>query len=464
MISGSASVGSILVILIVAGAVHSGVLQDFEYDYDGVIADDYSDWNRTIRDLITLLPGYNCTGDPTWPHGEVQIFPCQILPPSPSVPNSVHKLRPSDINVIGALGDSLSAASGGGACSLPQMLLQYRGKTFSHGGDESFETVPTIANILRKYNPNLKGYGIATGAWASENAGMNVAVPGAVALDIPEQAENLVQKMKDDASIDYDKDWKLITIFIGGNDLCAVCKNPEKYSPSAYVSNIQAAIQVLHDQMPRTLVSVMGILDLRELNLLSGSVCAVSHSVFCPCISNATESELQNEWLPTLLQYQNLLEGVVTSGMYDDREDFTVVYQPFFHETKLPLIDGFGDISYFAPDCFHFGAKGHAETGNSLWNNMVQPVGSKTRKWTPNGPFTCPTDASPFIYTNVNSRQSVTTQRPPMTSKEGMEGATTATLDPGSGDKGDASGLIPSLLSVVLLVAGSVSTTLHLSL
>ena len=58
------------------------------------------------------------------------------------------------------------------------------------------------------------------------------------------QAEQLVNKIKADKvlffynncafvliinnplqSIDFDKDWKLVTLWIGGNDLCAYCKN-----------------------------------------------------------------------------------------------------------------------------------------------------------------------------------------------------------------------------------------------
>ena len=28
-------------------------------------------------------------------------------------------------------------------------------------------------------------------------------------------------------------------------------------------------------------------------------------------------------------------------------------------------------MSYFAPDCFHFSAKGHMEGAKALWKNMV---------------------------------------------------------------------------------------------
>ncbi|XP_033633304.1 phospholipase B1, membrane-associated-like [Asterias rubens] len=418
---------------------HTGLTQDFEYELDDVISEDYTDWNTTIREIITLFPGYNCSDDPKWPYGEEQIFTCDILPPSSKVPDSVHRLRPGDINVIGAIGDSLSAASGGGACSMPQMLYQYRGKVFSHGGDETYATVPTLANILRKYNPGLKGFGKDTGGWMTENAAMNLAVPGAVSLDIPLQAERLVEKMQNDVTIDYEKDWKLITIFIGGNDLCAVCRNKTKYSPEAYIDNIRTTIQTLHEKMPRTLVNVVGILDLREINKLQGAPCRAAHLLFCDCVANYTDEVLKTEWEPILIQYQDMLEEMVMSGVFDDRDDFTVVHQPFFHETKIPTVLGVADRSYMAPDCFHFSAKGHAETGNALWNNMVQPVGSKERAWTPNGPLTCPTQESPYLYTNINSRQNPSTKLP-MTSKVVM-----TTVKPSPTDDGDAEGGVANL-------------------
>ena len=35
----------------------------------------------------------------------------------------------------------------------------------------------------------------------------------------------LVKKMKDDPRIDFENDWKLITLLIGGNDLCDYCED-----------------------------------------------------------------------------------------------------------------------------------------------------------------------------------------------------------------------------------------------
>ena len=31
--------------------------------------------------------------------------------------------------------------------------------------------------------------------------------------------------MKKDKTVDFENDWKLVTLFIGGNDLCAFCKD-----------------------------------------------------------------------------------------------------------------------------------------------------------------------------------------------------------------------------------------------
>ena len=39
------------------------------------------------------------------------------------------------------------------------------------------------------------------------------------------QAVEVVARMQNDEAIDFEEDWKMLTLFIGGNDLCAVCRN-----------------------------------------------------------------------------------------------------------------------------------------------------------------------------------------------------------------------------------------------
>jgi hypothetical protein len=87
--------------------------------------------------------------------------------------------------------------------------------------------------------------------------------------------------------------------------------------------------------------------------------------------------------------------------------DFTVVYQPFPETASLRYNhkNGKADMNIMALDCLHFSQKGHAVAANALWNNMLEPVGSKTlglsKLWKT---FKCPSLQNPYFYTNYNSR------------------------------------------------------------
>lgn len=65
---------------------------------------------------------------------------------------------------------------------------------------------------------------------------------------MPEQARNLVRSMKNEPTVDFENDWKFITVFIGGNDLCSGCLYEES-SPEQYIRFLEKAIQILHDEV-----------------------------------------------------------------------------------------------------------------------------------------------------------------------------------------------------------------------
>lgn len=50
------------------------------------------------------------------------------------MPNSVHKLRPGDIDIIAAIGDSITAGTGASALTLFEIFIENRGLSFSIGG------------------------------------------------------------------------------------------------------------------------------------------------------------------------------------------------------------------------------------------------------------------------------------------------------------------------------------------
>nr|XP_015195032.1 PREDICTED: phospholipase B1, membrane-associated-like [Lepisosteus oculatus] len=89
-----------------------------------------------------------------------------------------HRLRPGDVKVVAALGDSLSAGFGAKATSILNLRTEWRGRSWSIGGDESLEKVTTLPNILRKFSSSLYGFSLGRG---TANSRFNMAVSGAKA-------------------------------------------------------------------------------------------------------------------------------------------------------------------------------------------------------------------------------------------------------------------------------------------
>lgn len=318
---------------------------------------------------------------------------------------SVHQLRPMDVKVIAALGDSITAGTGITAGTILGLLREDRGLSWSVGGDETIDSQTTLPNMLKTYSPDIHGYSKGWGpVWLESSSHLNVANPGDKSEDMPSQAVKLVDRMKKEQGVNFDQDWKVITLFVGGNDLCDFCSDKTKYSAENYVGHIQTALDYLHANVPRAFVNLVEILDISIVKKLNQNfVCDTLHLFLCDCAAfpkdSAAEAELQAE----TARYRELMNQLVLSGRYDTRDDFTVVVQPFFRETLPPDNNGEPDLSYFAPDCFHLSLKGHRAATDALWNNMVEPVGNKRTQWTPNELVECPSAEAPYFYTYKNS-------------------------------------------------------------
>ena len=99
---------------------------------------------------------------------------------------------------------------------------------------------------------------------------MNAAVSGDESNDMPTQAARLVQRLKESKDIDFQNDWKLVTIFIGGNDLCRYGTNKDLHSPQRYIDEIKQGIDILYKELPRTFVNLVSSIDstqVKDLNI-----------------------------------------------------------------------------------------------------------------------------------------------------------------------------------------------------
>lgn len=158
-----------------------------------------------------------------------------------------------DIDVIAALGDSLTAGSGAISSRPVDLFIENRGLSWSIGGQWDWRNATTLPNILKVYNPDLLGYSKQDSWTYHRESQFNMAEIGASSADMPYMAKKLVERIKGDRRINFKKSWKMVTIAIGGNDICSfVCmmKEPETL-PRKYEQRLIKTLRYLRDNLPR---------------------------------------------------------------------------------------------------------------------------------------------------------------------------------------------------------------------
>ncbi|XP_011300169.1 phospholipase B1, membrane-associated-like [Fopius arisanus] len=335
-------------------------------------------------------------------------FPCNITAGrSKSVPTSVHKLRPGDIDVIGAMGDSLTAGFGLFGSDIHTMFVENRGATALGGGQGTWRDTLTVPNILKVFNPKLVGY-CKSDAWTHQaKSEFNVAESGSMSEDMPFMAETLIKRIKNDARVDIKNHWKLVNIFLGANDFCSdMCWNP---SAQATVENhrrdLVKTLRLLRDNLPRTLVSVVSTPHIKPVAEMQGRsmLCTLTFIIECACLTGAKWKDRKQEFYDIMWSFQQVDEDVANDAEFQ-REDFAVVSQPFFVNYTWPTLpDGTSDFRYMSTDCFHFSQLGNARMAYATWRNMLEPVGAKSHFWSDVGTLPCPSEERPYIATLWNS-------------------------------------------------------------
>lgn len=387
----------------------------FSYDasqYQKALVELYNDetyvsaYQKRVDELLAQEPDYFRFTPFKSPYYQFNCDVSQMT--SEQKPTSVHALRPGDVQVVGAMGDSITAACGAGASTLLGLGLEYRGQSWSIGGQSDLKEVVTLPNILRQFNPRLKGFNTKsdTTIILANGAGFNTAISGSVANGMPGQAKRLVDRMKNSRDISFQNDWKVVTLFVSGNDLCNFCRLPdlELFTPENYVGKIEEALDYLHAHMPRTFVNLVQAVNITDIKDMDKGICAPLHRLICKCGAYPPSDQAAQKLDDYIRKYHSGTRKLIDSGKYDTRDDFTVVIQPFFEDFLPPRTpDNSIDYSYLAPDCFHFSSKGHALVATGLWNNMLEPVGQKTTDVAKDAKIACPTAERPYLGTAKNS-------------------------------------------------------------
>ncbi|KAM3919955.1 phospholipase B1, membrane-associated-like isoform 1-T1 [Leptodactylus fuscus] len=343
-----------------------------------------------------------------WIHGG-RSFECPDMSPSIEPPTTADYVRPADVKIVAALGDSLTAAIGANATNVLQIPTEYRQLSWSIGGYSNLSDLITLPNILKTFNPHVVGFAkrstLSYKPAALEDAGLNLAVTGANTYELSEQVRRLIDTLKTLPGISFEDDWKVITIFIGANDLCDYCKDKTLFSAENFIQYMTESLDMLQEELPRSIVNVVQLFHIHRLRQVNDhSLGCVLQRYFCSCVIQPTENSPELlEIMELNHQFQERLERLIqTSGRYDTKKDFAVVLQPFMKDIE-PAVDqdGLIDYSYITPDCFHLTVKGHEQMARGLWNNMLQPEGNKSlmKRFSDEVKLICPSETQPYIYT-----------------------------------------------------------------
>ncbi|XP_059610067.1 phospholipase B1, membrane-associated-like [Phlebotomus argentipes] len=339
-------------------------------------------------------------------------FFCDINGPgkrSDTVPESVHRLRPGDIDIIGAIGDSLTAGNGAMATNLLHIVMENKGVVTPIGGQGTWRQYLTIPNILKLYNPKLYGYSLSDSVSMQPESRFNVAEMGAMSRDTAHQARNLIKRMQSNSNVDMEKHWKIVFFLIGANDFCMdMCfvKNPSGIV-EMHDRELTETLRILRDNLPRTMVNVIASPSMKVLMRFRGKSpeCETAHRLECPCLYSLQRQRFLKSYLKIMDAWKRRQKEVINREEFHNKTDFTVNLQPFTDKLWIPSDkDNNTDFSYMSTDCFHFSQKGYARATNALWNNLLEPFSNKTQFWkTEFEDFKCPTEERPFIATKMNS-------------------------------------------------------------
>jgi len=331
--------------------------------------------------------------------------PCAPLPPHNTT--TIFDLRPNDIKVMMAVGDSITTGFG-----LLQAVNETRGKSFSMGGDPGAITLP---NLFLYFNPAVTGY--STGTYPADvcygtncpsvryypnQDANNAAKSGSMVVDmVGTQVNYLIRQINQSPNMDVQSDWKVLTIMIGANDLCASCTfNLTYLSPDDYENNLFGTLERIRTSLPRTFVNLVlsyNISQAYDLSLKTAKCENISRPLFiqCDCLFDPNNGAIRKTIDDYMTQFNYRAANVAKYYQRKAYDNFAVVVQPFAVNTVLSNLPS-RFISRL--DCFHPSKVGQEVMATALWNSMLTPAANKKTSMNMDDVPICPAPDT-LIYT-----------------------------------------------------------------
>jgi phospholipase B1 len=307
--------------------------------------------------------------------------------------SNVWKVKASDIDTIAALGDSVTA----GLFAEPStgtVLKEYRGLSFSVGGDANRITLP---NFVKHFNKHLQGASIENhrGEWCFGKLcppwqylprldKFNAAQSGARISNLQHEMNYLVPQIQQAKSFKVDN-IKLITIFIGSNDLCLACS--EDYEGHQVEDLLIQLLKDIRLELPYSIVNLVSLMKVSQIYdiTINDPYCKQLHGkspMFfeCRCAFDTTSSgdEKRKSMDKMATQLNKLFHKIAKRFNRKRDEKFAVVVDPIFEEMDIRKWNATELLS--SMDCFHPSALAHSHMATAIWNNLWHPPASKLKR------------------------------------------------------------------------------------
>lgn len=227
-------------------------------------------------------------------------FNCPKIPPSSPIPTNARRLRLSDVKVIMALGDSITAGFAMDDSSYVTSIHEYRGRVGTVGIDA---TTSSMGNFFDKIGSGVKGGSSGRGLpWSAQPWGirpnnplvdhLNGAQSNARIAHLSNQINYLVKQGKIEPGVDFEKDWKLLTVLIGANNLCD-CDQPHS-APHVFEKTLRDALNQIQTSIPRVFISLMPIFESGFTDVYrngqGSTYCKLMWNIFrCGCLVDSEE-------------------------------------------------------------------------------------------------------------------------------------------------------------------------------
>lgn len=335
-------------------------------------------------------------------------FPAYCPPLPAHNTTSIFDLRPNDVKIMMSLGDSVTTGFG-----ILGAVNETRGQSFSMGGDSGATTLP---NFFKYFNPALVGYSLGTYPaevcygtncpairyYPNQDAN-NAAKSGSMVFDMVSlQLNYLIRQLNQNPLMSVQNDWKVMTIMIGANDLCASCTfNLTYLSPDDYESNLMGTLEKIRTSLPRTLVNIVpgfNISQTYDLSLKTARCDNISRPLFvqCDCLFKPENGAIRETIDSAIAQFNQRATNVAAYYQRKAYDNFAVVVQPFATNTHISDLPS-RFISRL--DCFHPSRPGQEAMATALWNNMLAPAAKKKTSLNMDDVPTCPTsDTLLYVY------------------------------------------------------------------